>query len=141
MSALPGGSADKAGNQYEHWWTALRIADVLDGTANRLRLEPPGELGAGAEFTIEQSGTTWAEQAKDADAGGSWTVTRLIAQNVLSAAKLHIESGRSFRFVGSTSSALQGLCARASTSETLTELHQQLNADQAATFRRSRTIG
>lgn len=131
MSALPGGSADKIGNQYEHWWTALRIADVLDGTANRVRLEPPGDLGAGAEFTIEQSGTTWAEQAKDADSGGSWTVTRLIAQNVLSAAKLHLDAGRSFRFVGSTSSALQGLCARAATAETLAELHEQLNADQA----------
>jgi hypothetical protein len=137
MSALPGGAADKAGNQYEHWWTALRIADVLDGTATRIRLEPPGALGTGAEFTIEQYGVTWAEQVKDASAGGRWTITRLANENVLAAAKQHIDNGRRFRFVASTSSSLQGLCDRANSSETIEELSEQLNADQAGDFHKT----
>lgn len=132
MSALPGGSADKAGNQYEHWWTALRIADVLDGTASTIRLEPPGALGTGTEFTVEQGGVTWAEQAKDAPSGGKWTLTRLIGQDVLTAAKDHVEHGRRFRFVGSTSSPLAELCARASTAQDFAELQEQLNGEQKA---------
>ena len=134
MSALPGGSADKAGNQYEHWWTALRIADVLEGTASRVRLEPPGDVGVGAEFTVELDGTTWAEQVKDAASGGTWTINRLLAENVLSAAKRHIEAGRQFRFVASTASALSGLSARSIGSETMHEFRGQINADHAADF-------
>ena len=136
MSALPGGSADKAGNQYEHWWTALRIADVLDGTASTIRLEPPGKLGVGAEFTVEQAGITWAEQAKDAPSGGRWTLTRLIAKDVLAAAKGHVEHDRRFRFVGSTSSPLAPLCARATMSQHLDELNEQLNEEQKADFQK-----
>jgi hypothetical protein len=36
VSALPGGSADKLGNQYEGWWTLLRIGDILIGKASRI---------------------------------------------------------------------------------------------------------
>jgi hypothetical protein len=39
---LPGGAADKAGNRYEDWWTALRVAELLRGRAARIRLEPRG---------------------------------------------------------------------------------------------------
>ena len=74
MSALPGGSADKLGNEYESWWTLLRIGDILTGKAARIRLEPPVPEGAGVEFWIDEQGTRWCEQAKDAPAGGSWTI-------------------------------------------------------------------
>lgn len=136
MSALPGGSADKAGNRYEHWWTAWRIADVLDGTATSIRLEPPGPLGAGAEFTIEQDGVTWAEQAKDAPSRGSWTINNLLSEGVLAYAKDHVEQDRQFRFVGSTPSVLSGLVARAIGSDNLDELNEQLNEKQKADFQK-----
>jgi hypothetical protein len=56
VSALPGGSADKLGNQYEGWWTLLRIGDILTGKATRIRLEPPGPEGTGIEFWIDEQG-------------------------------------------------------------------------------------
>jgi hypothetical protein len=31
MTALPGGAADKAGNAYEQLWTAMRVAELLNG--------------------------------------------------------------------------------------------------------------
>ncbi|MFI8419939.1 transposase family protein [Streptomyces sp. NPDC085479] len=40
---LSGGTADKAGNRYENWWTALKVADLLRGKVSRIRLEP-GEV-------------------------------------------------------------------------------------------------
>lgn len=45
MTSLPGGAADKAGNRYEHWWTALRAADV-SGRSNRFvsRVGPAAPL-------------------------------------------------------------------------------------------------
>jgi hypothetical protein len=62
---MPGGAADKAGNSYEHLWTAMRIAELLDGSASRIRLEPPSDAGIGIEFEIDIAGTTWGEQTKD----------------------------------------------------------------------------
>lgn len=101
MTPLPGGAADKAGNRYEHWWTAFRIADVLDGRAARIRLEPPGAGGLGIEFEIDADGITWAEQVKEASSGGTWTLNRLKREGVLSAAHAHVSAGRSFRLVAS----------------------------------------
>ncbi len=62
---LAGGAADKAGNRYEDWWTALRVAELLRGRATGIRLEPPGPAGAGIEFELEADDGTWCEQVKD----------------------------------------------------------------------------
>lgn len=72
MTAMAGGAADKAGNQYEHLWTALRIADLLTGSATRLRPEPPGSAGQGIEFEIDQDGETWGEQVKGSLSANNW---------------------------------------------------------------------
>ncbi|MBE4733310.1 MULTISPECIES: hypothetical protein [Streptomyces] len=45
---LAGGAADKAGNRYADWWTALRVVELLRGLASRIRLEPPGRQGQGS---------------------------------------------------------------------------------------------
>jgi hypothetical protein len=62
---LSGGAADKAGNRYEDWWTALRAAELVRGRASSIRLEPPGLAGAGIEFQLEEPDATWCEQVKD----------------------------------------------------------------------------
>jgi len=122
MTSLPGGAADKAGNQYEHWWTALRITDVLEGRAARIRLEPLGEGGLGVEFEVDQEDITWAEQVKEASSGGAWTLKRLERQGVLSAIKAQGLAGRAFRFVASTSAPqLADLSNRARKAEIFAE--------------------
>lgn len=74
---LLGRAADKAGNRYENWWTALRVADLLRGRASRIRLEPPGQAGAGIEFLIEETDGTWCEQVKDVPSKGPWSLVVL----------------------------------------------------------------
>ncbi len=74
--ALPGGAADKLGNRYEDWWTLCRVADVLEGKASAIRLEPPGAEGEGAEFRVDETGGgVWYEQVKSR--GRPWTVAAL----------------------------------------------------------------
>lgn|GEM_PF-1180253 len=131
MSALPGGSADKLGNEYESWWTLLRIGDILTGKAARIRLEPPLPEGAGVEFWIDEQGTRWCEQVKDAPAGGSWTIGRLTREGVLGSVKEHLANGCEVRLVlSSAATALAGLSSRAVQGIALAEFHNILNADE-----------
>src|SRR5687767_10342823 len=114
MSSLLGGAADKLGNRYEHWWTAYRAADVLRGTASRIRLEPPGIDGTGIEFEVDEPGASWSEQVKAAPAGGRWTPARLTREGVLSKLQNHLVAGRLVRLVLSTdASEFQTLTTRA----------------------------
>ncbi len=50
---LPGGPAAKVGVRYERGWTVLQMLRVLEGTAERLRIEFPGAAGEGAEFRLD----------------------------------------------------------------------------------------
>ena len=70
----------------------VRVLDLLEGKARRVRWEPPGAAGVGVEWALEEDGAVWVEQAKDT--AGRWTVTRLINEGILSAAKTHIDQGR-----------------------------------------------
>jgi hypothetical protein len=128
---LPGGSADKLGNEYESWWTLVRVADILTGKAARIRLEPPLPEGAGIEFWIDEQGTRWYEQVKDAPAGGSWTIGRLIREGVLASVKEHLANGCEVRLVlSSSATVLAGLSSRAAKSVTVAEFHNVLNASE-----------
>jgi hypothetical protein len=128
---LPGGSADKLGNEYETWWTLLRVADILTGKAARIRLEPPLAEGAGIEFWIDEQGTRWFEQVKDAPAGGSWTIGRLTREGVLASVKEHLANGCEVRLVlSSAATVLAGISSRALKSVTVVEFHNVLNADE-----------
>jgi hypothetical protein len=127
VTALPGGAADKAGNQYEHWWTAYRIADLLEGHASRIRLEPPGGAGTGIEFEIDEDGVTWGEQTKDAPGRGSWTLKRLINEGVLGSIKKQVSAGNCFRLVISTAAEeLETLSSRARATNTVAEFTEVL---------------
>lgn len=132
MPALPGGSADKLGNQYEDWWMLLRVADILTGKAARIRLEPPLLEGEGAEFWIDEQGTRWHEQAKDASAKGAWTVGRLVREGVLASAQRHLAASSEVRLVVSTTATtMAGLSERAAGSVSFDEFRGVLNDDQS----------
>lgn len=75
---LAGGAADKFGNRCEGRWTALAMADILDERADSIRLEPPGEEGAGAEFWLRRGVNSEYHQVKrQHGAEGRWTIASL----------------------------------------------------------------
>jgi hypothetical protein len=51
---LTGGATDKYGNRYEGRWTVRCFIEMMEGLATRIRLEPPGPLGEGAEFVLHR---------------------------------------------------------------------------------------
>lgn len=134
MTALPGGSADKLGNRYEAWWTLWRVAGVIEGSATRIRLEPPGDGGDGAEFWIEEAGARWYEQAKNAQR--QWTLQRLISQGVLLSVRAHLAAGHQFRLVTSTGAPeLDSLSSRARAAATPEEYDSILTQIDLPRFR------
>jgi hypothetical protein len=75
---LTGGAADKFGNRFEGRWTVFMMADVMDERADALRLEPPGEEGAGVEFWLRRSTSQEYHQVKrQHGAEGRWTIGSL----------------------------------------------------------------
>lgn len=80
---LTGGPSDKAGNSYERRWTVLVLLDLLDGDAQSLRIEVPGEAGAGAEFRVTASGIDKWHQVKRQRDGGPWTIQNMRTEGVL----------------------------------------------------------
>lgn len=127
---MPGGAADKAGNLNEHLWTVQRIAEMLQGKARRIRLEPLGEAGTGIEFElVDDEGVAWVEQVKSGTA--TWTPSRLRANGVLASAKLQVERGRRFRFValGAGAVAFDTLTSRSRQSTTGDEFVASLSQE------------
>ncbi len=127
MTSMPGGAADKAGNRYEHLWTSYRVSDLLEGSASRLRLEPPGIAGQGVEFEIDDGDGTWAEQVKGSLSGRSWTIRRLDSEGVLASALVQVQAGRQFRFVAALRAAeLETLSKRSRETSSLEEFKEAL---------------
>lgn len=125
VTAMPGGAADKAGNRYERLWIALRMTDLLDGRASRIRLEPPGQAGTGIELEVEIDGATWGEQTKDS--ASNWTINKMISEGILASAKVQLDRGRNFRLVVSSSAdALSTLASRARICDSLVEYTDSL---------------
>ncbi|MCO4275931.1 ATP-binding protein [Pseudarthrobacter sp. HLT3-5] len=133
MTELPGGAADKAGNQYEHWWTARVVAELLTGGASRLRLEPPGVGGEGIEFEVDRAGVTWGEQVKLR--AGNWTINKLKGEGVLSAALAQVKSGRQFKLIVSTEAMpFDTLARRSRDCDDLAEFEGSLSRADDAEF-------
>src|SRR5712691_9249246 len=130
MSALPGGSADKLGNEYEAWWTLLRVGDVLAGRASRIRVEPPGPAGKGVEFWADEGGRRWFAQAEDAPSAVTWTANRLILEGVVPSVAGHLAPGHEVREVLSTDApALKTLSGHAAGSLSLAEFKGMLSGE------------
>ncbi|MFI1002477.1 hypothetical protein ACIP10_26705 [Streptomyces galbus] len=130
---LSGGAADKAGNRYEDWWTALRAAELVRGRASSIRLEPPGPAGAGIEFQLEEPGATWCEQVKDVPSKGAWTLTA--AGKLLPPVLGHLAEGKKVRLVLSTGAPeLDDVAKRARAAQTLAEFEAITTQIQASWF-------
>jgi hypothetical protein len=125
VKALPGGSADKVNNRYEHWWTAYRVAQILRGEAVSIRLEPPGALGDGVEYLVEERTGLVVEQVKGG--GDRWTIERLIKHKVLASVPSHVSKGRNFRLVvAAGAEELHSLCHRSRAALSFAELRNEL---------------
>jgi hypothetical protein len=135
VTSMAGGAADKAGNQYEQWWTAYRVADLLTGPASRMRLEPPGAAGQGIEFEVDEQGHTCAEQVKGASSGSNWTINRLNNERVLANALIQVKMGRLFRFVASMPAPqVATLSRRSRESTSLAEFQEALTKELEPEF-------
>lgn len=100
MSARAGGEADKFGLRYEGIWTVYHVLQVLDGSADSISVERPGELGEGVEFVVRRGSSTEVHQVKLQDgSNASWTPMGLQAKGILASAKSHAQRGRDFHFV------------------------------------------
>lgn len=83
---LTGGATDKLGGRYETLWTVFCMLDIIDNSADTLRLEPPGKEGEGIEFWISRGGVREYHQVKrQHGAEGRWTLKELGGRTVLSA--------------------------------------------------------
>jgi hypothetical protein len=80
---LKGGAADKYGGRYEGLWTISFMADVMSERAESIYLEPPGDEGAGVEFRIRKEGVQEYHQVKRQRGRGSWTLSALESESVL----------------------------------------------------------
>jgi len=87
-------------------------------------------------------GTMISRTPKDASARGSWTISRLISENVLGSVQDHLAGGDSVRLVLSTvATDLSALTERAATSGTPAEFHGTLTASQGGELARQSNVG
>lgn len=117
MSQIKGGRADKAGNTFERLWIVSLALEVIDGQATAIQWESLGAEGVGVEFEARRpDGVRERHQCKIENRNETkWTATRLAP--VLEAAKTHLESDATVRFVFVSRDPVRvigGLAARAS---------------------------
>ena len=118
---LPGGPADKLGNRYEQWWTVSELVRVLSGSADSLRIEPPGIEKA--EFVVTVGSRSEYHQAKRSHPNGKWSFADLKRDGLLQAIGQQL-TGNDNRFVfvsGSEARELSELCEDANSAESLAE--------------------
>ena len=111
---LPGGAAAKAGERYERSWTLLKLLDILEEDATRIKIEPVGDAGVGVEFWLELSdGRVQWHQVKRQTAANDWAIGAL--RDVLIDFGPRLRSGDECVFVSQLSAGrLSALCDRAS---------------------------
>lgn len=113
MSTLPGGPADKAGNNHETLWGVVGMASVIGGQADAIRIEEPGTDGA--EFYLEKAEVHEHWQAKRQILGQkTWSIQLLHKEGIISFFKQRIDAGESCVFVSiSDAPELRGLTENA----------------------------
>ncbi len=138
---LPGGPADKAGNSFERRWTVFTLLDLLEGRAQSVRIEVPGDIGTGAEFRVMADGIAVWHQAKRQRDAGPWTIANMAAEGILGPWWPKIQDGGRCVFVSSTGAQeLHELVERASSANSWAEFDAEfLTGNQSARFRRLRS--
>lgn len=114
MSTLPGGPADKAGNNHEALWGVVGMVSVLGGQANAIRIEEPGTHGA--EFYLAKTTGHEHWQAKRQMLGQkTWSLQLLHKEGILDFFKQRVGAGESCVFASiSDAPELRGLSENAS---------------------------
>lgn len=133
MSPRAGGETAKFGERYEGRWTIHELLRVLEGHAVSIRVEEPGEAGAGIEFSLQRNdGIVEAHQVKrQSGSANSWTVRRLAEAGVLAAAADQIGRGREFHFVSMLpSQRISDMTDRARGSDDALTFVASLNGEQ-----------
>jgi hypothetical protein len=95
---------------------------VLAGRAEAITVEDIGELAIGSEFTLEthDHGIEMHQVKRKLGTENGWTARRLNGEEVLTAARHHVEHGRQFHFVSTIPAPKVKLLAeRARTSQDL----------------------
>ncbi len=123
---LPGGPADKLGNRYELWWTALQILNLLQGQWDSIRVEVPGNEKVEFELVCDHARSF--HQAKMSAPGGKWTLAELASPSigVLQSVADHLKSpDNRYVFVSSSDSReLAELSDRSRASASLNEFSE-----------------
>jgi endonuclease YncB( thermonuclease family) len=132
---IPGGIADKLGNDYEANWTIVQALHVLHGLADEIRLEAFDEDASGFEFRLTSGGENAWHQCKRRRSGGSWTIRALETEGVLAAfARKLAEANSCCVFVSSDNAQdLKSLTEKADLVGDLTAFQNSLsNGDRIA---------
>ena len=79
---IPGGIADKLGNEYEAYWTLSQVLRVIQGLASAIRVEPFDDDARGFEFWLTEGDVTQWHQCKRVSSG-SWTINAMERHGVL----------------------------------------------------------
>ena len=101
MASIPGGSADKLGNEFERLWTVRHLIQVLAGDAISVQIEALGHDERGTEFWVSlPNGIRQAHQAKRENGShGAWSAADLNAKGVLKHAKFQLDRDPKHEFI------------------------------------------
>ena len=82
--ALAGGSADKAGNVYESYWTVAEICHLIlnEDDSAYIYFEKPDEEKDGFEYVVEKQNQKFYAQVKNYDKN-YWTIADLKNNNII----------------------------------------------------------
>jgi hypothetical protein len=105
------------------------MLDLLDGRAQQLRIEVPGDEGVGSEFRLMVEGVPEWHQAKRQRADGPWTVSALIREGVVQPWQANLGRGDKCVFVSTTGAdELRELADRAVAASSWNEFDAQFLA-------------
>jgi Mrp family chromosome partitioning ATPase len=121
---LAGGSADKVGNEFEWLWILRRLVEMLEGESNSITVEPFD--GEGAELWVQQSAERTLDQVKFRSSG-TWTMTRLINEDVLTRLTPQFEAGHQVLLVlTADAESLDRLCTLAKATASMAQFESGL---------------
>ena len=115
MASIPGGRADKLGNEFERLWTVRHLIELISGSALSVSIECLGDDEKGTEFWVERpDATARVHQCKrENGSDGLWSIADLANKNIISAAKFQLDRDLRHRFVfasGDKAPHLADLC-------------------------------
>jgi SpoVK/Ycf46/Vps4 family AAA+-type ATPase len=128
---IPGGVADKLGNEYEAYWTLLQLLRVIQGLASAIRVEPFNDDANGFEFWLTENDIVQWHQCKHVSSG-SWTVSAMERHGILTdfARKLRGEKTECVFVTSLPVTPFRSLTAKARQTENSTAFLSILNEDE-----------